>query len=102
MNSTEKLAIATIRMDFQPLENLIEETVMEYVSQIEAGQSVPPVLVRFDGNDYFLQDGFHRVEAARRTGLKTVDAEVLPGTLAEMEAEFQECLERLKADLRKG
>jgi hypothetical protein len=54
------------------------------------------------GSLNFLQDGFHRVEAARRSGLSEIDAEILPGTLQGMEAEFHEMLKNLKDDLRRG
>ena len=52
-------------------------------------------LVRFDGTEYFLQDGFHRVEAARREGMEELEAEIKPGTLAEMESEFREYVRAL-------
>ena len=41
--------------------------------------------MRFDGKSYWLEDGFHRLEAVRKIGLKTIAAKVIPGTLAEME-----------------
>jgi ParB-like chromosome segregation protein Spo0J len=47
----------------------------------------------------FLEDGFHRVEAAKRAGVGEIEAEVLPGTLADMEADFQEYLKALKKSL---
>ncbi len=97
-----KLSLDQIRFDFQPSENLTEETVADYLSRIQAGETLEPVRVRFDGESYFLEDGFHRVEAMRRAGIATIDAEVLPGTLDEMEARFQEYLKELKASLRKG
>lgn len=37
----------------------------------------------------------HRVEAARRVGRKAIAAEVLPGTLAEMEDEFREHMRKM-------
>jgi hypothetical protein len=50
---------------------------------------------------YFLPDGFHGVEAARRLGWSEIDAEILLGTLQDMEAEFREMLNVLKANLRR-
>ena len=101
-NSTRvaRLRLSTIRLDFQPAENLIEETVQMYVGRLERGETLPPIRVRFDGSSYFLEDGFHRVEAARRCGRKTLKAEILPGTLTEMEAEFRDYLNRLRDHLR--
>jgi hypothetical protein len=97
----ECLAVAAIRLDFQPRENLIEETVQKYVERLRRGGRLRPLRVRFDGEEYFLEDGFHRLEAARRVGIKTIEVESRPGTLAEMEAEFDKYLERLKAKLRR-
>ena len=87
-----KIKLTSLRLDFQPHENLIEENVIEYQVRFRNGEPFPPVYVRFSGTDYFLQDGFHRVEAARREGLEEIDAEVAPGTIAETDAEFQKML----------
>jgi ParB-like chromosome segregation protein Spo0J len=95
-----KLPFEIIRLDFQPKENLIEETVESYVSAIRNGEKLEPITVRFDGSNYFLQDGFHRLEAARRTARKEIRADVSPGTLEEMEAEWREMLDRLKESWR--
>jgi len=35
-------------------------------------------------------------------GRETIEAEVSPGTLADMEAEYREAMERIKELLRKG
>jgi hypothetical protein len=49
---------------------------------------------------------FHRIEAAQRFGLGKIEAEVLPGTLAEVEAEvdrvLKRALKRLVRDERKS
>lgn len=92
------LPISKIRLDFQPGENLIPEVVQKY---IEDGGPFDPLTVKFDGTNYFLEDGFHRLEAARRLGHTAIDAEVSPGTLADMEANFAEYLKQLKRQLRK-
>jgi|SRR5215467_12203390 len=95
-----KIKLSSLRLDFQRHKNLIEENVIEYQARFRNGESFPPVYVRFDGTDYFLQDGFHRVEAARREGLEEIDCEVEPGTIEEMEAEYREMLEELLKSLR--
>ncbi len=64
----KKLKLDLLQLDFQPPENLLEETVVEYQAMLQHGRTVPPILVRFDGTRYFVQDGFHRVEATRREG----------------------------------
>jgi len=91
--------ISEIRMDFQPSENLIEETVQAYIQQLNDGEQLPPVTVRFDGQNYFLQDGFHRVEALRRLGIETVQADISEGTLSEMEDDWGNYLRQLKTSL---
>ena len=40
----------------------------------------PPVVVYFDGTDYWLADGFHRVGAAQKIGLETIEAEIKDGS----------------------
>ena len=94
-----KLPVNAIRLDFQPAENLLEDTVDEYVEMLLRGEELAPIRVRFDGTDYFLEDGFHRIEAAKRLGVSKIEAEVLPGTLADMEANFQKFLNALRKSL---
>ena len=89
-------------LDFQERECLIEEVVQPYLTRIAEGETLEPVTVRFDGESYFLQDGYHRVEAAQRSGLREIDVEIFPGTLQDMEAEFREMLRVIRADLRSG
>jgi hypothetical protein len=84
------LRLDEILLDFQSTDFLIEETVYEYMTKMQRGVAIDPVIVRFDGSRYFCQDGFHRIEAAKRIGRKRIKAQISPGTLAEMEAEFQE------------
>jgi len=97
-----KMRLSELRLDFQPPENLLEDEVSRYVEKLRSGQSFPPVYVRFDGVNYFLQDGFHRVEAAKREGVEELAAEIAPGTLADIEAEFQDSLKAIRAGLREG
>lgn len=97
-----RLRIAKVRLDFQPAENLIDETVQKYIELLRRGDQLSPVRVRFDGANYFLEDGFHRLEAARLMGRKTVKAEIFPGTLSEMEAEFGDYLKCLRAEIKTG
>jgi len=56
--------------------------VREY-SEAMAAADFPPVSVRFDGNSYWLSDGFHRLEAAVCADRTHFDAEVRPGGLRE-------------------
>jgi hypothetical protein len=89
-------------LDFQSSECLIEEVVWKNTERITAGETLEPITVRFDGESYFVQDGFHRVEAARRCGLCRISMLMFcPAPLKTMDAEFREGLEIVKADLRR-
>lgn len=99
-NPRRVLRISTIGLDFQPPENLIPETVQMYVKRLKRREKCPPIRVRFDGTRYWLEDGFHRVEAVRIVGRKTIAAKVIPGTLTEMELHFKDYVKTLKTKLR--
>lgn len=57
-----------------------EETVAEYEQGVRGGDDFPPVTVFHDGTDYWLADGFHRLEAHRRAGESRIEARVRRGT----------------------
>lgn len=83
------------------------ETVDEYVDAMNAGAVFPPVDVVFDGDVYWLADGFHRVEAYRRREVKTIQANVIEGTLRDamlhaMQANLRHGLRPSRADKRKA
>ena len=59
---------------------LCEETVKEYAEAMAAGAKFPPVIVFHDGTDYWLADGFHRLEAWKRNGVDSIKAEVKEGS----------------------
>ena len=64
---------AQMRVEMKP------DVVREYADDMAAGAVFPPVVVYHDGTDYWLGDGFHRVEAARKLERETIEAEVLDG-----------------------
>lgn len=80
---TATLDISTIRLDggTQPRAS-IDVTVMEdYALRMADGAKFPPVVVFYDGTDYWAADGFHRIHAARDgLGLTEIEAEVRQGT----------------------
>ncbi len=51
-----------------------------YAEDMQAGAVFPPVTVFYDGADYWLADGFHRVLAAEKLDQPTIDADVRQGT----------------------
>jgi hypothetical protein len=57
------------------------EHVKAYAESIANGQSLPPVVIfRDDSGRLMLADGFHRVEANKRLGLRSIRAVIRDGT----------------------
>lgn len=57
-----------------------EATVADYAEAMEDAATVfPPVVVYYDGRDYWLADGFHRLAAWERIGREEVPADVRQG-----------------------
>lgn len=79
--SFKKVNIDIIRQDggTQARECMNSETIQEYAALMAEGVEFPPVVLFFDGQVYWLGDGFHRVAAARQTKQKAVQAEVHDG-----------------------
>ena len=83
-----------------------EETVSDYAEAMQAGDQFPPITVFFDGVDYYLADGFHRLHAAQRLGKASIQTEVRTGTLRDailysLGANDKHGLRRSNADKRK-
>jgi len=75
--------IESIRIDggTQSRVRIDPETVADYADAMQGGAEFPPVIVYYDGNQYWLADGFHRLQAwvsawPERTG---IPAEVRQG-----------------------
>ncbi|MCC6363178.1 MAG: ParB N-terminal domain-containing protein [Bryobacterales bacterium] len=77
------LALDAIRRDggTQPRTEIDPSIVNEYADEMKAGATFPPVVVFFDGNSYWLADGFHRVDAYREAGIIEIECLVRQGTL---------------------
>lgn len=83
-----------------------EDTVTEYAEAMQDGAHFPPVIVFFDGVDYYLADGFHRLHATQRLGRASIQADVRTGTLRDailhsLGANNSHGLRRSNADKRK-
>lgn len=78
-----QLELSKIRLDggTQPRAQIDMLMVAEYADEIASGATFPPIVVFFDGSDYWLADGFHRHEAHKKLGLAEIDSEVKQGTL---------------------
>ena len=82
MFSQEMIPIASIRTDggTQPRAAINPAIVDEYRADMMGGTTFPPVTVFFDGSDYWLADGFHRVQAACQLGQVEITADIHQGT----------------------
>ena len=78
----QRLAIARLRRDggTQPRAALDEETICDYAEAMQAGARFPPVIAYYDGTDYWVADGYHRLNAAMRAGQTEIDVDVIAGT----------------------
>jgi len=78
----EMLLISQIRTDggTQPRAELNESVVEDYADAMGAGAEFPPVTVFYDGCEYWLADGFHRVHAACVAERTEIAADVRQGT----------------------
>lgn len=78
-----QLALDRIRLDggTQPRAEVRIDIVEEYAEEMRQGAVFPPVVVFFDGTEYWLADGFHRLAAALRARpSEPLETEVIQGT----------------------
>jgi phage N-6-adenine-methyltransferase len=78
---TETLNVALVRMDggTQMRESLDAATVERYAEYMTEGAEFPAVVVFYDGSDYWLADGFHRVHAAKAAGRDSIASDIRSG-----------------------
>ncbi|MBI4905144.1 MAG: ParB/RepB/Spo0J family partition protein [Acidobacteria bacterium] len=83
MKHGETLPVANIRLDggTQPRAALDPDAINDYAKAMSNGAKFPPVTVFYDGERYWLADGFHRVKAAEAAGLKSLECDIRQGTL---------------------
>lgn len=79
------LPIVSIRRDggTQTRDSLDYATVADYADAMTEGATFPPITVYYDGSDYWLADGFHRIAAAKQIGTLELSAEVRQGSRRE-------------------
>ena len=104
----KKLNINSIIIDkgTQSRASISEDTVTDYAEAMQAGDEFPPVITFFDGVEYYLADGFHRLHAIKRLGKTSIQADVRTGTLRDailysLGANRDHGLRRSNADKRK-
>lgn len=80
-----KLNILNIRIDgdTQARIALNAAKVDEYAQSMKEGEEFPPVVVFYDGSEYWLADGFHRYHAMRQLSKASIDAVVNTGAVQE-------------------
>lgn len=84
------------------------EVVNEYATAMRAGDTFPPVIVFYDGENMWLADGFTRFAAARKACRPKIAAEVFDGTrenareYAWVANDDQKALRRSWADKRRA
>jgi len=102
--STEAGALMRVRV----IEAVVRAYAAAMIAQLaEGGLRFPPIILFFDGQEYWLADGCHRVRAALKAGLTEILAEVHPGTqrdalLFALSANTTHGLPRTNADKRKA
>jgi hypothetical protein len=81
----QTIKISCIRLD-ERLQNrtaIDQEIVADWASLMRAGADFPLITVWWDGENYWLSDGFHRIAAAARAGRTEIRAEVRQGSFAD-------------------
>lgn len=70
-SSTIRVAGTLLRRDggTQPRAAINLDVACEYGDAMKSGAKFPPVVAFYDGTDYWLADGFHRVEGAFSVGV---------------------------------
>lgn len=82
---TAKLRIDQIKLDggTQPRAAIDQNAVRDYAEALQNDAQFPPVTVFYDGNEYWLADGFHRLNAHKYLDWLEIDADVKQGTRRE-------------------
>ena len=82
---TQSLMLEAISLDaeIQSRVELSDEYVEEYKKDVLRQHRFPPVTIFYDGERYYLADGFHRYEAHKLAGLTSIRAEVRNGSRRE-------------------
>lgn len=81
MIKTLNLAVLRLDGDTQARLALSQEKVQEYAALMEDGEEFRPIDAFFDGNDYWLADGFHRYFATKANKKTAIAVTVHNGTL---------------------
>lgn len=80
-----RVRISQIKVDgdSQPRSGLNADCVETYAADMKDGDVFPPVDAVFDGENYWLWDGFHRLAAAKKNAQATIQARIVKGDVNE-------------------
>jgi hypothetical protein len=77
----KELKVDEVRTEgMQTRASMSEDVIAEYTASMVSGAVFPEIECFFDGDKYWLADGFHRLEAAIRKGDKKIKAEIFKGS----------------------
>jgi hypothetical protein len=76
------LPLTSIRVDWtiNARASARREVSLDYAEALRAGAKFPPVIIFFDGETYWLADGFHRYLAYEIAGIRDIPVEIRLGT----------------------
>ena len=97
----------TVDHGLQSREAIHDATVKEYQEAIESTSELPPVTVFHDGKDYYLADGFHRMQAHKNLGRDRINTKLMSGSrrdafLHALSANAEHGLRRSQSDKRRA
>lgn len=83
MTEPASIPLASIKLDpqAQPRDHMNRDKIGEYAEAMMLGDEFPPLVVFWDGDTYWLADGFHRLHAAHGCELTEYPCTVHEGTL---------------------
>lgn len=76
-----KLNDIEVTTETQVRERICQETVDEYAQEMQEGAIFPPIELVEDGILYFIADGYHRYEAAKKLDKGFIEANVRQGSV---------------------
>lgn len=78
----EQLTVSNLILssDIQPRTAMDMVVIQEYADEMKSGTKFPPIEVVFDGQGYWVWDGFHRAKAAKIAEILEILANVQNGT----------------------
>jgi hypothetical protein len=76
------MPLTSIRVDWtiNARATIRREVSLDYAEALKAGAKFPPVIIFFDGETYWLADGFHRYVAYEIAGIPDIPVEIRLGT----------------------